>query len=142
MPTLHRLWNDGRSLAAAALYLRKAELGPKVRLQGRPKVHVSGRMIIGDRARIVSTPATLELAAIDGGTLVPVASLPGCQGGYPGVFDMSGNVEEVEDSCDDAGTCYSRGGSFVDDPALAETRCDNLSQRVMAGHHHINHAVC
>jgi sulfatase modifying factor 1 len=64
-----------------------------------------------------------------------VGSLAGCQGGYSGLFDMSGNVEELEDSCDDAGACYSRGGSYFDTPASGETRCDTLSQVVLFGHH-------
>jgi formylglycine-generating enzyme len=65
-------------------------------------------------------------------SLLPVASLAGCQstiGGYEGVFDLSGNVYEWEDSCeatsghDDA--CRMRGGSNVD--ALyyfTHERCD------------------
>ena len=51
---------------------------------------------------------------------VPVGSLAGCQGGFPGVFDMSGNAAEWEDSCGraaaDASTakdpCILRGGSY------------------------------
>jgi maltose O-acetyltransferase len=44
--------------------LRQAtSVGPKVRLWGRPAIHNAGRMIIGDRARLVSTIATLELVA-------------------------------------------------------------------------------
>jgi len=54
------------------------------------------------------------------GTSVAVESLPGCQSllpDYDGVFDMSGNVWEWEDSCQvtDAGptnSCRARGGSF------------------------------
>jgi formylglycine-generating enzyme required for sulfatase activity len=47
--------------------------------------------------------------------LAPVGSLP-FEGGYPGIFDMSGNVGEWEDNCDSdtsssAGhTCPPRGG--------------------------------
>ena len=69
MPGLHRLWYDGCAVAAAGLYLRKAEVGARVRLRGRPRIHNSGRMVIGSRVQLVSTPATLELAAIDGGML-------------------------------------------------------------------------
>jgi sulfatase modifying factor 1 len=51
-------------------------------------------------------------------TVLPVGSKPECVGGYPGIFDMSGNVAEWEDSCDDgeggdaaAQPCNYRGGS-------------------------------
>jgi hypothetical protein len=48
---------------------------------------------------------------------LPAGGATGCQGGYPGLFDLSGNVWEWEDSCDGVtGTedkCRLRGGSFV-----------------------------
>jgi formylglycine-generating enzyme required for sulfatase activity len=46
-----------------------------------------------------------------------VGSTASCEGGFPGLFDMSGNVEEWEGSCngsnskDDA--CLTRGGAFT-----------------------------
>jgi formylglycine-generating enzyme len=57
-------------------------------------------------------------AAGDDGTQ-PVEALAACNGGYPGLFDMSGNVAEWIDACD-AGTgasgsnatCAAMGGSF------------------------------
>jgi formylglycine-generating enzyme required for sulfatase activity len=62
---------------------------------------------------------------------VDAGSLLGCQGGYPGIFDMSGNVEEWEDSCEpaaDAGaendSCAWRGGSFNDGDFPTNYRCD------------------
>lgn len=61
-------------------------------------------------------------------TTVEVGSLPGCQStvtGYTGVFDLSGNVIEWENSCEDSrpdARCNARGGLyFFDGPALA---CD------------------
>jgi formylglycine-generating enzyme required for sulfatase activity len=59
----------------------------------------------------------------DAGVVVPVASFGGCVGGFPGIFDMSGNAEEWEDSCtaytpDAADSCRMRGGA-PDDPASA-----------------------
>jgi formylglycine-generating enzyme required for sulfatase activity len=59
-----------------------------------------------------------------GSPLVPVGSLAGCAGGYDGVFDISGNVAEWTDDCDDSGTakdndCPPLGGSRKSDaPAL------------------------
>jgi formylglycine-generating enzyme len=50
---------------------------------------------------------------------VPVGSMPSCQSsvsGYQGVYDLSGNVMEWEDSCDGS-YCHLRGGSFNTIPA-------------------------
>jgi sulfatase modifying factor 1 len=43
---------------------------------------------------------------------VIAGSMTTCEGGYPGIFDMSGNVWEWEDSCDDKGECLLRGGGW------------------------------
>jgi sulfatase modifying factor 1 len=54
-----------------------------------------------------------------GSTPLPVGSLATCQSsvsGYQGVYDLSGNVYEWEDSCDTAAVgpyCRTRGGSTV-----------------------------
>lgn len=46
-----------------------------------------------------------------------VATAGGCEGGYVGLFDMSGNVAEWEDACDASGGsgdgCAARGGSYL-----------------------------
>ena len=64
----------------------------------------------------------------EAGTTIAVGSLLGCNGGYPGLFDMSGNVREWEDACDlgataDASTCLVRGGAFYD--VEGTLSCDN-----------------
>jgi hypothetical protein len=40
-----------------------------------------------------------------------------CLGGSPGLYNMSGNAAEWEDSCDMNGQCRIRGGSYSSDPA-------------------------
>jgi formylglycine-generating enzyme required for sulfatase activity len=52
-------------------------------------------------------------------TTVPVGSFPGCEGGFPGLFDMAGNIHEWENACFayDGGAadhCWFRGGSYHD----------------------------
>lgn len=53
---------------------------------------------------------------------VPVGSMPGCEGGYPRLLDMSGNVWEWEDACDgttgSSDNCRVRGASFGDSDRL------------------------
>jgi formylglycine-generating enzyme required for sulfatase activity len=53
-----------------------------------------------------------------------------CEGGYKGLFDMSGNVREWEDSCNvTVGTgdkCYARGGAYGD--SVAVLTCSSVSE--------------
>lgn len=55
-------------------------------------------------------------AIIVGKTPVVVGSMPLCEGGFPGLFDLSGNVWEWEDACDGSSgavdPCRIRGGSY------------------------------
>ncbi|MCS6898234.1 MAG: SUMF1/EgtB/PvdO family nonheme iron enzyme, partial [Myxococcales bacterium] len=55
--------------------------------------------------------------------LIPVGSATNCVGGFDGIFDMSGNVQEWEDSCtgnDGASdACRVRGGFFSSTQATA-----------------------
>jgi formylglycine-generating enzyme required for sulfatase activity len=44
----------------------------------------------------------------------PTGSLEGCEGGYPGLFDMSGNVEEYTSTCEGF-QCHYHGGNFESD---------------------------
>ena len=74
----------------------------------------------------------------DGGMdLVPVASLPGCQVAnvpYAGLYDLSGNVQEWVDTCQDlneAGAdadlveCNYQGGAF-DNMGASNLSCDHM----------------
>jgi hypothetical protein len=52
------------------------------------------------------------------GALAPVASTAGCEGYFPGLFDMEGNVAEWVDSCEGSSgasdVCYLMGGGIFD----------------------------
>jgi formylglycine-generating enzyme required for sulfatase activity len=45
------------------------------------------------------------------GGLKNVGTIASCEGGFSGIFDMSGNVSEWIDSCDTSGNCAVRGGN-------------------------------
>jgi len=53
----------------ARFYLRKTQLGRKVRLNGRPMIHSAGKIIIADRCRLMATMGGLELGTGPDGTL-------------------------------------------------------------------------
>lgn len=50
-------------------------------------------------------------------TPLPVGSTKGCEGGYEGLFDMTGNVGEWIDACEngnaESASCNAMGGSFA-----------------------------
>ena len=72
MPRLsivRRLGDAAASLRAHWFLRNAACLGERTRLRGRPRVVTRGSIIIGDRVQLVSTVATLELAAETGATL-------------------------------------------------------------------------
>ena len=62
------------------------------------------------------------------GAAAPVGS-PSCQGGFPGIFDMSGNAAEWEDFCriPDGGVnqCEARGGGWG--APESQLRCDGVN---------------
>jgi formylglycine-generating enzyme required for sulfatase activity len=47
----------------------------------------------------------------------------GCEGGYPGLFDMLGNVREITDDCDDKDVCPSYGGGFLSSIVCCDLGC-------------------
>ena len=64
------VWHQGRAVVRARWYLRDADsVGSRVRLQGKPRVINRGRMLIGQRVRLDSTAATLELVTEADGVL-------------------------------------------------------------------------
>ena len=76
-------------------------------------------------------PTTCNTEAPDGSAspgVVPVGSLAACVGGLPGLYDMSGNVEEWIDSCEgDGGSpkdiCHE-GGDCFNYASTGIGRCD------------------
>jgi sulfatase modifying factor 1 len=60
-----------------------------------------------------------------------VGSLAQCVGGYPGLYDMSGNVREWEDSCNVNG-CNARGGAYLDLPDNVTCTAAILTTRTAA----------
>jgi len=67
------------------------------------------------------TPAACN--GVGGVGLKATGSMGMCEGGYPGLFDMSGNLYEWVDDCDGE-WCRLRGGSFLDD-ASENLKCDD-----------------
>ncbi len=57
-----------------------------------------------------------------GGAWRRTGNAPECEGGYPGIFDMSGNVFEWTAPC--AGNCSARGGDYQSPDVFL--RCDGL----------------
>ena len=65
-----QMFREGRAVLRARTQLRSAErLGPRVRVWGRLAVGNYGRLVIGDRVRLVSTLAPLELSVGEEATL-------------------------------------------------------------------------
>jgi formylglycine-generating enzyme required for sulfatase activity len=60
------------------------------------------------------------------GKPIAVGTLPGCVGGYDGIFDMSGNLSEWEDACTSGDLCPHRGGAYYsNDPTTPKVECSS-----------------
>ena len=66
------------------------------------------------------------------GQLLDVGALPACEGGFPGLFDLSGSVHEWVDSCAtstvDGGTvtrCQTQNSSFLH--AASDMPCASMA---------------
>jgi hypothetical protein len=76
------------------------------------------------------------------GQLVDAGSLLGCEGGFAGIFDMSGNVWEWENACDDNPNlpgneqpCQVRGGSYFSIDTNLRCSTDIEQTRDFRNHH-------
>jgi formylglycine-generating enzyme required for sulfatase activity len=69
---------------------------------------------------------------VNGAMLHDTGSYPECEGSVPGLFDMSGNVAEIDDSCvGDGGEgdmCFWHGGSAAD--SVGAARCDSAKGKL------------
>jgi formylglycine-generating enzyme required for sulfatase activity len=78
-------------------------------------------------------------------TAQEVGSAQSCQGGYPGVFDLSGNVREWVDSCEttngDSDKCYRRGGGFKDN-AMGQMCASQLTNSRSAATNELGFRCC
>ncbi len=92
----------------------------------------------GDGAHAYPYGSTYQATACNGGDRpggrsADVGSFTACEGGFPGLFDMSGNLLEWENSCspEDGGAnaiCSLRGGAFWG--GVQELRCDFLGPTI------------
>jgi maltose O-acetyltransferase len=70
---MRTLYYYSRTTFNAKWYLRRAQLGPRIRVEGHPVVTARGEMIVADRVQLYSTNAKLELM-VDYGARLEVGS--------------------------------------------------------------------
>ncbi|MBX3187368.1 MAG: SUMF1/EgtB/PvdO family nonheme iron enzyme [Labilithrix sp.] len=80
-------------------------------------------------------PQSCNGADKSAGRLLRVGSVPTCQGGFDGLFDMSGNAHEWIDACDSSGSdpaqhpCELTGSSFTHgEPDMACTKYETTTR--------------
>jgi hypothetical protein len=90
----------------------------------------------GDRAAVYPygndfvPDACFSMTGLAGPTMGPTGSLPACEGGFSGLFDMVGEVEQWIDACE-RGACVAAGqldcrSLHVEDPALNQDTAPQL----------------
>jgi len=83
----------------------------------------------------VYEPKRCNTAPYEAGTTVAVGSMPTCQGGYDGIFDLGGNVSEWVDSCVEADgggatdSCRTYGSSYIEGQEY-DLRCRTARERL------------
>lgn len=80
--------------------------------------------------------ADKEVGGVPPSQPAPVGTNPLCEGGVPGLFDMSGNVFEWQDACEDGSGanpakdyCASTGGDYGEDAVDMACRADEVHER-------------
>ena len=86
-------------------------------------------------------PTACNGEAQDAGATTDVGSRPGCVGGFPGLFDMSGNVYEWENSCTSA-DCSGRGGAFTETLSTGRLACSGRSTVMLGNSYSSNGFRC
>ena len=86
-------------------------------------------------------PTTCNGGSANGGNQIvdAVGSFTGCVGGFPGIYDMRGNVREWEDSCNAmtgmTDMCNERGGSVNDGQGNLTCAAPDIAPRTDANAH-------